>query len=84
MAQGSRDRVRKPVCNNVPGARSVDLDLIRELPYGPAADEWPQQRPDRCQHPTYAPFVPEDSSCTQGGVHRCCMDRETGAAGCVM
>ncbi len=32
-------------------ARSNDVDLIHELPYGPAACEPPQQRPDTWQHP---------------------------------
>jgi hypothetical protein len=35
-------------------------------------DQWPHQRPDRWQHPIYAPFIPEDSPCVCGGVHRCC------------
>ena len=35
-------------------ARCFDLDLIFELPYGPAAIFWPQQRPDRWLHPDYA------------------------------
>ena len=57
MAQGSRDGIRHPVCNKVLRARGSDLDLVRELPYGPAALERPHPRPDRCQHPTYAPIV---------------------------
>src|SRR3954453_4536404 len=32
-------------------ARFSDVDLIHELPYGPAACEPPQQRPDTWQHP---------------------------------
>ena len=39
MAQGSRDGIRKPVCNTVLRARGSDLDLVRELPYGPAAHD---------------------------------------------
>ena len=66
MAQGSRDGIRHPVCNKVLRARGSDLDLVRELPYGPAAFEWPHQRPDRCQHPTYAPVVPEISLAPMG------------------
>ena len=50
--KGRRDRTRKPVCDAVPRARGSDLDLVRELPYGPAADHRPHQRPDRWQHPT--------------------------------
>jgi hypothetical protein len=52
-----------------------DVDLVRELPYGPAANERPHQRPDRCQHPTYTPFSSKDSPCACGGVHRCCKCR---------
>ena len=37
MAQGSRDGIRKPVCDTVLRARGSDLDLVSELPYGPAA-----------------------------------------------
>jgi hypothetical protein len=32
--------------------RLIDLDPIRELPYGPATFEWSHQRPDRRQHLT--------------------------------
>ena len=39
---------------NVRTARCNVLDLIFELPYGPAAIYWPQQRPDRWLHPDYA------------------------------
>lgn len=39
---------------NVRTARCCVLDLIFELPYGPAAIYWPQQRPDRWLHPDYA------------------------------
>jgi hypothetical protein len=39
MAQGSRDGIRKPVCDTVLRARGSDLDLVHELPYGPAAHD---------------------------------------------
>ena len=39
MAQGSGDAIRKPVCNTVLRARGSDLDLVGELPYGPAAQD---------------------------------------------
>ena len=71
MAQGSRDGIRKPVCNTVLRARGSDLDLVRELPYGPR-HMTAALRPDRCQHPTYAPVVLKDFPCSHGGVHRCC------------
>jgi hypothetical protein len=73
MAQGSRDGIRKPVCNTVLRARGSDLDLVRELPYGPR-HMTAALRPDRCQHPTYAPVVLKDFPCSHGGVHRCCKD----------
>ena len=47
-------RSGKPVGPYVRTARSFDLDLIFELPYGPAAINWLQQRPDRWLHPDYA------------------------------
>src|SRR3954454_24642774 len=72
MAQGSRDGIRKPVCNTVLRARGSDLDLVRELPYGPR-HMTAALRPDRCQHPTYAPVVLKDFPCSHGGVHRCCI-----------
>ena len=37
---------------DVPRAREIELDPIRELPYRPAACEQPHQRPDTWQHPT--------------------------------
>src|SRR3954463_1592279 len=51
-------------------ARGTDLDLIRELPSGPAACE-PHQRPHTCQHPTARCTNPENSSCAKAGVHTC-------------
>src|SRR3954466_16336860 len=51
-------------------ARGTDLDLIRELPSGPAACE-PHQRPHTCQHPTTGHTAPEDFSCSSRGVHTC-------------
>ena len=64
-------RIGKPVFHTAPRARGCDLDPVCELPYRPAATERPQHRPNRCQHPDYAQYSPEDSSCVQGGVHRC-------------
>lgn len=46
-----RDGIRQPVQNHAPRARAIDVDLIRELPYGPAAHKRPHSRPDRCQRP---------------------------------
>ena len=46
------------------------LDLIRELPSGPAACE-PHQRPHTCPHPTARCTDPEDFSCVSRGVHTC-------------
>jgi hypothetical protein len=46
------------------------LDLVRELPSGPAACE-PHQRPHTCQHPTARCTSPENSSCAKAGVHTC-------------
>src|SRR3954447_13184224 len=51
-------------------ARGTDLDLIRELPSGPAACE-PHQRPHTCQHPTTGHTALEDFSCSSRGVHTC-------------
>ena len=73
MAQRStrRDRENQFVTERLK-ARGSELDPIRELPYGPAACEWPHQRPDTCQHPTTRRSDPEDFSCADGGVHTCC------------
>ncbi len=55
MAQQSMRRDQEnqsgPTCAK---ARYFDLDLIFELPYGPAAYLRPHQRPDRRLHPDYA------------------------------
>jgi len=45
-----RDGIGKPVFHTAPRARGRDLDPVCELPYRPAANERPQQRPYRCQH----------------------------------
>ena len=45
-----------------------DLDPVRELPYGLAAQEL-HQKPDRWQHPTRCHTNPK-TACAQGGVHR--------------
>ncbi len=42
----------KPDHGYVPRAREVELDPLRELPYGPAACDSRSKRPDTCQHPT--------------------------------
>ena len=60
----------KPALRQALQARGTDLDLIRELPSGPAACE-PHQRPHTCQHPTARCTNPEDSSCAKAGVHTC-------------
>src|SRR3954454_12885059 len=60
----------KPALRQALQARGPDLDLIRELPSGPAACE-PHQRPHTCQHPTARCTNPEDSSCAKAGVHTC-------------
>src|SRR3954451_3534088 len=39
------------------------------------------QRPDRWQHPTTRHGIPDVFPCPEGGVHRCCMDPASGAAG---
>src|SRR3954452_15420175 len=44
----------KPALRQALQARGTELDLIRELPSGPAACE-PHQRPHTCQHPTALP-----------------------------
>ena len=54
-----RDGIGKPVFHTAPRARGCDLDPVCELPYRPAADERPQQRPNRCQHLTTRNTVPE-------------------------
>ena len=60
----------KPALRQALQARGPDLDLIRELPSGPAACE-PHQRPHTCQHPTARCTNPENSSCAKVGVHTC-------------
>src|SRR3954453_9792337 len=40
-------------------ARFSDVDLIHELPYGPAACEPPQQRPDTWQYPIQRSSCPK-------------------------
>src|SRR3954465_14322820 len=60
----------KPALRQALQARGTDLDLIRELPSGPAACE-PHQRPHTCQHPTARCTNPENSSCAKAGVHTC-------------
>src|SRR3954452_3203232 len=60
----------KPALRQALQARGPDLDLIRELPSGPAACE-PHPRPHTCQHPTARCTNPEDSSCAKAGVHTC-------------
>ena len=47
-----RDGTGEPVFHTAPRARGRDLEPVCELPYRPAADERPQQRPNRCQHLT--------------------------------
>ena len=47
-----RDGTGKPVFHTAPRARGRDLDPVCELPYGPAANDRPHQRPNRCQHLT--------------------------------
>lgn len=47
-----RDGTGKPVFHTAPRARGCDLDPVCEPPYGPAANDWPHLRPNRCQHPT--------------------------------
>ena len=54
-----RDGIGKPVFHTAPRARGRDLEPVRELPYRPAADERPQQRPNRCQHLTTRDTVPK-------------------------
>jgi hypothetical protein len=51
------------------------LDLIRGLPSGPAACEWPQTRPHTCKHSPTRYTEPKDFSCVTWGVHTCCTDR---------
>src|SRR6516165_3494242 len=53
------DGIGKPVFHTAPRARGRDLDPVCELPYRPAADERPQQRPNRCQHLTTRNTVPK-------------------------
>src|SRR4029450_9494792 len=60
----------KPALRQALQARGTDLDLIRELPSGPAACE-PHQRPHTCQHLTARCTNPENSSCVKVGVHTC-------------
>src|SRR4051812_35176240 len=60
----------KPALRQALQARGTDLDLIRELPSGPAACE-PHQRPHTCQHLTARCTNPENSSCAKAGVHTC-------------
>src|SRR5215471_8254762 len=54
-----RDGTGEPVFHTAPRARGRDLEPVRELPYRPAADERPQQRPNRCQHLTTRDTVPK-------------------------
>src|SRR3954469_10695700 len=49
----------QPALRQALQARGTDLDLIRELPSGPAACE-PHQRPHTCQHPTARCTNPEN------------------------
>ena len=58
----------KPALRQALRARGSDLDLIRELPSGPAACE-PHQRPHTCQHPTARCTNPEDFLAPQGRPH---------------
>src|SRR2546426_11903723 len=44
--------IGKPVFHTALRARGCDLDPVCELPYGPAANDRPHQRPNRCQHLT--------------------------------
>lgn len=47
-------RSGEPVWPNVRDSTLFDVDLIFELPYGPAALQRSHQRPDRWLHPDYA------------------------------
>ena len=47
------------------------MDPVPELPYRPAACEWPLIKAGHMSAPDYAPSSPKDSSCTEGGVHTC-------------
>src|SRR5215469_6555748 len=59
MAHSQWDGIGKPVFHTVPRARACDLDPVCELPYRPAANERPQQRPYRCQHLTTRNTIPK-------------------------
>ncbi len=52
-------------------ARTSDVVPALALPYGPAAREWPHQRPDTCQHPITRPSCPKILLAPRGGVHTC-------------
>jgi hypothetical protein len=43
------------------------MDPVPELPYRPAACEWPLIKAGHMSAPDYAPSSPKDSSCTEGG-----------------
>jgi hypothetical protein len=47
------------------------MDPVPELPYRPAACEWPLIKAGHMSAPDYAQSSPKDSSCTEGGVHTC-------------
>ncbi len=50
-------------------ARSSDVDLIPELPYGPAAMIRAAAKAEHMAAPDHAQRLSRDSSCTGGGVH---------------
>src|SRR4051812_29037229 len=52
-------------------ARSSDVDLILELPYGPAANFRAASEAGHMAAPDHAQRLSRDSSCTGGGVHTC-------------
>ncbi len=54
-----------------PRARQIELDPLRELPYGPAASDGRNLEAGHMSAPDHAPGSSKDCSCTNGGVHTC-------------